>query len=88
MTNIVDINNCRRLSFKDFDKPCIDLAIFLLGKILIRKLDDGCLLKGRIVETECYPGGEDKASHSFGGKYVISCHNFMKSKKYFIFKEN
>lgn len=78
MTNIVDKNNYRRLSFIDFDKSCIDLAVFLLGKILVRKLNDGCLLKGKIVETECYPGGEDKASHSFGGKWETSCHNFIK----------
>lgn len=25
-------------------------------------------MKGIIVETECYPGGDDKASQSFGGK--------------------
>ncbi|KAJ8976897.1 hypothetical protein NQ317_014068, partial [Molorchus minor] len=56
-----------RLVKEDFDKPCKDLAVYLLGKILVRKLEFGAVLKGRIVETECYLGGEDKASHSYNG---------------------
>lgn len=51
-----------------FDMSCPELANNLLGKILVRKLDSGERLSGRIVETECYLGGEDKASHSFRGK--------------------
>ncbi len=34
----------------------------------MRKLTDGTELRGRVVETEAYLGGEDKASHSAGGK--------------------
>ncbi|XP_046385293.1 DNA-3-methyladenine glycosylase-like isoform X2 [Ischnura elegans] len=51
-----------------YDVPCDQLAKNLLGHVLVRQLSDGKLLKGRIVETECYPGGEDRASHSFQGK--------------------
>jgi hypothetical protein len=56
--------------FKDnfYDVPCEDLAKGLLGKILVRRLNDGTVLKGRIVETECYLGGEDRASHSYKGR--------------------
>ncbi|XP_016371590.1 DNA-3-methyladenine glycosylase-like [Sinocyclocheilus rhinocerous] len=36
--------------------------------VLVRKLTDGTELRGRVVETEAYLGGEDKASHSAGGK--------------------
>jgi hypothetical protein len=56
--------------FKDsfYDVPCEDLAKGLLGKILVRRLGDGTVLKGRIVETECYLGAEDKASHSYKGR--------------------
>ncbi|XP_039290862.1 putative 3-methyladenine DNA glycosylase isoform X2 [Nilaparvata lugens] len=56
-----------RLKDDFFNVSCEQLARNLLGKILVRNLGD-VILKGRIVETECYPGGEDKASHSFNGK--------------------
>ncbi|GFG40028.1 hypothetical protein Cfor_02831 [Coptotermes formosanus] len=57
-----------RLNDSFFDVPCEDLAKRLLGKILVRRIDDGTVLKGRVVETECYPGGEDKASCSYNGR--------------------
>lgn len=34
----------------------------------MRRNPDGTELRGRVVETEAYLGGEDKASHSAGGK--------------------
>jgi DNA-3-methyladenine glycosylase len=69
--------SAKRLSFtpsstrwgeSDFDVPCQDLAVNLLGQTLVRKLDDGCELRCRIVETESYLGAEDKACHTFGGR--------------------
>ncbi|XP_056608636.1 DNA-3-methyladenine glycosylase [Triplophysa dalaica] len=57
-----------RLTYSFFDQPCVHLAKAFLGKVLVRKLADGKELRGRIVETEAYLGGEDKASHSAGGK--------------------
>lgn len=56
-----------RLNREFFDQPCKDLAIALLGTVLVRRLGK-CLMKGRIVETEAYLGGEDKAAHSYDGK--------------------
>ncbi|CAG0880565.1 unnamed protein product [Darwinula stevensoni] len=50
-----------------YNQACMDLAKALLGKVLVRKLGDQ-VLKGKIVETECYLGGDDKASHSYNGK--------------------
>ncbi|XP_041825352.1 DNA-3-methyladenine glycosylase [Melanotaenia boesemani] len=57
-----------RLGEGFFSQPCISLAKAFLGKVLVRKCADGTELRGRIVETEAYLGGEDKASHSAGGK--------------------
>ncbi|XP_031168853.1 DNA-3-methyladenine glycosylase [Sander lucioperca] len=51
-----------------FNQSCISLAKAFLGKVLVRRCADGTELRGRIVETEAYLGGEDKASHSAGGK--------------------
>ncbi|KAF7274075.1 hypothetical protein GWI33_013237 [Rhynchophorus ferrugineus] len=58
----------KRLVKKDFNISCQEMAFFLLGKILVRQLDNGTILKGRIVETECYLGNEDKASKSYNGR--------------------
>jgi hypothetical protein len=57
-----------RLRDSFYDVPCEDLAKRLLGKVLVRRLSDGALIKGRIVETECYPGGEDKGSCTHNGR--------------------
>lgn len=40
----------------------------LLGQRLYRRLPDGRLLSGIIVETEAYLGVSDRACHTFGGK--------------------
>lgn len=57
-----------KVKFEDFNQPCEKLSKYLLGKVLVREINDTTLLRGRIVETECYPGGEDRCSHSFQGK--------------------
>ncbi|MEM7622041.1 MAG: DNA-3-methyladenine glycosylase [Planctomycetota bacterium] len=56
----------RRLGTSDFAVPPIDLAIGLLGAVLVRRLPDGTRLAARIVETEAYCGAEDKAAHTVG----------------------
>ncbi len=43
-----------------------DLARALIGAILVRRLDDGTIVAGRIVETEAY-GLDDPSSHAFRG---------------------
>lgn len=60
-----------RLNRNDFNVSCEKLANILLGKLLVRQLSNGKKLVTRICETECYLGGEDKASHSYDGKYVF-----------------
>lgn len=57
-----------RLKFEYFDKECLSLSKSLLGKVLCRKTETNILIKGKIVETESYPGTQDVASHSYQGK--------------------
>ncbi|XP_067874058.1 DNA-3-methyladenine glycosylase [Heterodontus francisci] len=57
-----------RLPSGFFNRPCVALAKEFLGQVMVRKFPDGSEVKGRIVETEAYLGGEDQASHSRGGR--------------------
>ena len=52
----------------DADAPTDEVARGLLGATLHRRLADGTLLSGRIVETEAYLGLRDDACHSFHGR--------------------
>jgi DNA-3-methyladenine glycosylase len=55
----------RRLRRAELPIGTVDLARFLIGKIIVRELA-GAKLVGRIVETEAYPPG-DRAAHHFRG---------------------
>ncbi|XP_014476208.1 PREDICTED: putative 3-methyladenine DNA glycosylase [Dinoponera quadriceps] len=57
-----------RLQYEFFNISCKELAQQLLGKILVRYLENGTILKGRIVETEGYLGTIDKASQTYQNK--------------------
>ncbi|KAF7993971.1 hypothetical protein HCN44_011240 [Aphidius gifuensis] len=65
LTNIEKQLCLKRLNYDFYDTDCEKLAVNLLGKILVRHLDDGTILKGRIVETESYLGEIDKASMTY-----------------------
>ena len=56
-----------RLGLKFYNQPCIKLAKALLGQTLVRILDSGERLAGKIVETESYLGAEDSAAHTYKG---------------------
>jgi DNA-3-methyladenine glycosylase len=58
----------QRLSRDFYARDTIAVARELLGQRLVRVLEDGRRLSGRIVETEAYLGVEDPACHSFGGR--------------------
>lgn len=58
----------KRLGNRFYDAPCEEMAKSLLGKVIVRQLEGNIVLRGRIVETECYLGDKDAASHSFKGK--------------------
>lgn len=56
------------LSRAFFERPCLEVAPSLIGAYLVRRLDDGTRLAGRIVEVEAYLGdGSDPGSHTHRG---------------------
>lgn len=56
-----------RLKRSFFNRPTIDVAVNLLGKIFIY-VDGSKKLGGRLVEVEAYIGGDDPACHACHGK--------------------
>ncbi len=56
------------LSRNFFRQDVLTVAPALLGKLLVRKFDDGRLERFRITEVEAYRGEEDKACHACKGR--------------------
>lgn len=56
-----------RLDYNFYQKDAVSTAKDLLGKILVRKINDKKIMV-KIVETEAYMGAEDKASHAYNNK--------------------
>lgn len=50
------------------DKPAPEAAEALLGRLLVRRFDDGGVLSVRITETEAYYGEGDTACHARFGR--------------------
>jgi DNA-3-methyladenine glycosylase len=59
------VSRLRRLRRSELPEDTIELARFLIGKVLVRD-HNGNITSGRIVETEAYPVG-DAAGHAFVG---------------------
>lgn len=59
-----------RLTRLFYTRPALTVAKEMLGKFLVHRLPGGALFRGKIVETEAYPGPQDRASHAFGGKHT------------------
>lgn len=58
----------RRLPLAFYRRPAVEVARDLLGRTLCRRLPDGRVLRGRLVEVEAYVGPDDRASHAFRGR--------------------
>lgn len=56
------------LTSEFFRRDALDVAPELVGKILVRRLENGTELRERIAETEVYRGEEDKACHASKGR--------------------
>ena len=50
-----------------YSRSPVIVANELVGKSLVRRLEDGQKLEGTIVETEAYGGNRDPASHAYRG---------------------
>jgi len=57
----------KRLPKGFYLRPTLEVARDLLGRTLCRRLSDGTILRGRLVEVEAYDGPRDRASHAFRG---------------------
>lgn len=57
-----------RLTKEFYQRDCLEVAPALVGKILVRVLDDGNQIRLRISETESYRGEEDTACHAHKGR--------------------
>ncbi|MBL7965621.1 MAG: DNA-3-methyladenine glycosylase [Prolixibacteraceae bacterium] len=57
-----------RLPFDFFLRDVLEVAPALLGKLLVRRFDDGRMVRYRITEVEAYRGTEDRACHASKGR--------------------
>jgi len=62
----IPLGRLRRLRRAELPVDTVELARYLIGKVVVHDTDDG-RLSGRIVETEAYPIG-DSAGHAFRGE--------------------
>ena len=67
--DITDYDETRQILRSLFyKKSTIELAKRLLGKMLVRTMNDGTIVSGCIVETEAYLGVTDASCHCYGGR--------------------
>ena len=57
-----------RLPLDFYLRDVLEVAPALIGKLLVRRFEDGRIEKYRITETEAYRGMEDQACHASKGR--------------------
>jgi DNA-3-methyladenine glycosylase len=77
------IGRIRRLHRSELPEDTVDLAVFLIGKVLVR-VHRGDRTSGRIVETEAYPIG-DSAGHAFIGMTAANHSLFLERGHAYIY---
>jgi len=75
----------RKLDYNFFNRDVLIVAPELIGKILVRKFDDGFEHRLRITETEAYRGVEDKACHASKGNTLRTEPMFMDAGTVYIY---
>lgn len=60
----------KKLELSFYTQDALVVAPLLIGKLLVRRLPDGKIIRFRITETEAYCGEEDSACHARAGKTV------------------
>lgn len=85
-TSVIGPDSLFRLKNDFFDKECLHLSKNLIGKYLIRKIENQDIpLVGRIVEVEAYTGADDAASHSFKKQTDRNKAMFMKAGTAYVY---
>lgn len=72
----ISVFRLRRLRRTELPVDTVDLARYLLGKVVVHDTDGG-RLSGCIVETEAYPIG-DSAGHAFRGETRSNASSFLR----------
>lgn len=73
-----------KLEFSFFDRECLEVAEDLVGKVLVRKTEEG-ETRLRITETEAYLGESDTACHAHKGKTKRTEVMYMKAGTIYVY---
>ena len=68
-----------------FNEDVLNVAPNLLGKILVRKFEDGTELKFRITEVEAYRGEDDLACHASKGRTARTETMYMEAGTIYVY---
>jgi DNA-3-methyladenine glycosylase len=74
-----------RLPVDFFLHDVLEVAPILIGKLLVRRFEDGRIEKYRITETEAYRGIEDRACHASKGRTTRTDVMFHQGGKVYVY---